>query len=205
MDCRKSLPPEKSITETAHLIQTSGKASSDLSSRRFPSRTRPKTWRLSLFLLILPVCLFSGDIVRYFLVSNGQEVRRIESPVAGFENPSNAFRPRFRYWVPDAHVSTSRVEQDITEAGARGAAGVEVLGFYQYGAAAGEYVPVDWNVYGWGTPAWSKKVPSVSVSALSRLTKTTRESVRCCDPSPHRQRPADGLCGWAQPRSRGAC
>lgn len=45
--------------------------------------------------------------------------------------------------------------QDIAGAGAVGAAGVEVLGYYLYGANAGDYVPVDWNTYGWGTPEWS--------------------------------------------------
>ncbi|CAK7205455.1 hypothetical protein SEUCBS139899_008229 [Sporothrix eucalyptigena] len=73
---------------------------------------------------------------------------------ADFRHPSVAFRPRLRYWIPDAHVDVEQVYDDIAQAGARGAAGVEVLGFYLYGAEPGTFVPTDWSAYGWGTPAW---------------------------------------------------
>ena len=65
-------------------------------------------------------------------------------------------RPRFRYWVPDASADLEYVAKDIEGAAAAGAGGVELLGYYLYGASPGTFVPVDWAVYGWGTPAWSK-------------------------------------------------
>lgn len=73
-----------------------------------------------------------------------------------FANPSANVRPRFRYWIPDASVNISRVVQDIAGAAAAGAGGVEVLGYYLYGGNPGDFAPVDWSVYGWGTSAWSK-------------------------------------------------
>jgi hypothetical protein len=73
-----------------------------------------------------------------------------------FSQPAVSIRPRFRYWLPDASVNLTRVAQDIADAGAVGASGVEVLGYYLYGAFPGAFVPVDWATYGWGTPAWSK-------------------------------------------------
>lgn len=72
-----------------------------------------------------------------------------------FKNPSANVRPRFRYWLPDASVDLSRVEKDIEDAAAIGAGGVEVLGYYLYGGNPGDFAPVDWTRYGWGTPAWS--------------------------------------------------
>ncbi|KAH8897356.1 secreted protein [Thozetella sp. PMI_491] len=71
-----------------------------------------------------------------------------------FANPPVNVRPRFRYWIPDASADHDSVARDIADAGAIGAAGVEVLGFYLYGANPGTFVPVDWSTYGWGTPAW---------------------------------------------------
>ncbi|KAI9740347.1 MAG: hypothetical protein M1834_004926 [Cirrosporium novae-zelandiae] len=74
-----------------------------------------------------------------------------------FQNPSAQIRPRFRYWVPDASVDPEYLAKDVASAGAVGAGGVEVLGYYLYGGTpegTGNYSPVDWSVYGWGTPAW---------------------------------------------------
>ena len=45
--------------------------------------------------------------------------------------------------------------------------GLEALGFYLYGPATGTTVPVDWNTYGWGTPAWNK-VLSAAASAAQK-------------------------------------
>ncbi len=73
-----------------------------------------------------------------------------------FENPSVNVRPRFRYWIPDASADLTTVAQDIASAKDAGAGGIEVLGYYDYGASPGNFVPVDWSTYGWGTPAWSK-------------------------------------------------
>ncbi|CAK7218393.1 hypothetical protein SBRCBS47491_003494 [Sporothrix bragantina] len=83
-----------------------------------------------------------------------------------FRHPPVSYRARLRYWVPDAHVDLDQVYDDIAQAGARGAAGVELLGFYLYGAERGTYVPTDWNEYGWGTPAW-KRVLDTAIRAHS--------------------------------------
>lgn len=83
------------------------------------------------------------------------DITRLDSVHDEFLKPAVSYRPRLRYWIPDAHVDLDQVYDDIAQAGARGAAGVEVLGFYLYGASPGTYVPTDWNTYGWGTPAWS--------------------------------------------------
>ncbi|KAH8674181.1 secreted protein [Xylariales sp. PMI_506] len=86
--------------------------------------------------------------------TDDQVYAKIESGT--FAEPGVNFRPRFRYWLPDASANLTRVAQDIADAGAVGAAGVEVLGFYLYGASVGTFVPVDWATYGWGTPAWKE-------------------------------------------------
>ncbi|KAJ5605313.1 secreted protein [Penicillium lagena] len=78
-----------------------------------------------------------------------------------FQNPSANVRPRFRYWVPDASVDLSYVADDIEGAAAAGAGGIELLGYYLYGANPGTFVPVDWSTYGWGTPAWKKLFDAV--------------------------------------------
>lgn len=86
---------------------------------------------------------------------------QVNAPIqAGtFKNPSSNVRPRFRYWIPDASADLSWVEKDIEGAAAAGAGGVELLGYYQYGANPGDFVPVDWSQYGWGTPSWSRLSP----------------------------------------------
>ncbi|CAK7212301.1 hypothetical protein SCUCBS95973_001417 [Sporothrix curviconia] len=83
---------------------------------------------------------------------------------ASFRDPPVAYRARLRYWLPDAHVCLDQVYDDIAQAGARGAAGVELLGFYLYGAEPGTPVPTDWSEYGWGTPAW-KRVLDTAIRA----------------------------------------
>ena len=72
-----------------------------------------------------------------------------------FQNPSNSVRPRFRYWVPDASADPDTVNSDIIGASERGIGGVEYLGYYLYGGGEAGDIPVDWSLYGWGTPAWS--------------------------------------------------
>jgi hypothetical protein len=78
-----------------------------------------------------------------------------------FQAPSANVRPRFRYWLPDASVSSDQVADDIRDAGRVGAGGVELLGYYLYGNVqfwTGNYSPLqsDWTVYHFGSPAWSE-------------------------------------------------
>lgn len=127
--------------------------------------------KITLSALLVVTDLLSGRSAR--------AAPKYEEPELGtFQNPSSLSRPRFRYWVPDASVNLSRVQNDIADAGSVGAGqldplichsiahanfpnatgGVELLGYYNYGdieSGAG-VIPVDWTVYGWGTPAWSE-------------------------------------------------
>lgn len=47
-----------------------------------------------------------------------------------FQNPASNVRPRFRYWVRDASVSTTQVAADIKAAAAIGMGGMDLLGYY---------------------------------------------------------------------------
>ncbi|CAH0025578.1 unnamed protein product [Clonostachys rhizophaga] len=83
----------------------------------------------------------------------------VEIDAGTFQNPSVNVRPRFRYWVPDAAAELEWVIDDVKEIGRIGASGFELLGFYLYGGPPlgwGDYAPVDWSIYGWGTKAWQK-------------------------------------------------
>ncbi|KAI9035663.1 uncharacterized protein KD926_003141 [Aspergillus affinis] len=66
-----------------------------------------------------------------------------------FESPSSRIRPRFRYWLPDASVNATIVQENIKSAGAIGAGGVEFVPYYNYGESVPE---ADWSKYGFGTP-----------------------------------------------------
>lgn len=100
-------------------------------------------------LLLLTLALF---VLRLDATSTNDQVGA-EIDYGTFEHPSANVRPRFRYWAPDASVNLSQVADDIREAGRVGAGGVEFLGYYLYGDSS--LVPVDWTIYGWGSPAWS--------------------------------------------------
>ncbi|KAF2645734.1 secreted protein [Massarina eburnea CBS 473.64] len=77
-----------------------------------------------------------------------------------FKNPSKHVRPKFRYWIPDASVDTQVVARDVKSAADVGCGGLELLGYYLYGGpptngvGRGNFAPVDWAKYGFGTSAW---------------------------------------------------
>jgi hypothetical protein len=82
-----------------------------------------------------------------------------------FHNPSVNVRPRFRYWIPDASVDHAALASDVKEAKRVGGGGIEVLGYYLYGATPqgeGDYAPDDWTVYGWGLKAWNRVFETVA-------------------------------------------
>ncbi|KAH7245011.1 hypothetical protein BKA59DRAFT_526423 [Fusarium tricinctum] len=82
-----------------------------------------------------------------------------------FQNPSVHVRPRFRYWTPDASADPDYLRSDVSTAGAIGAGGFELLGYYLYGGTpegTGNFSPVDWSIYGWGTPAWREQLNVVA-------------------------------------------
>jgi len=75
--------------------------------------------------------------------------------LGNFERPSAAFRPRFRYWLPDASVDGDVVKADIVAAASIGAGGVEFLPYYNYGGGyGGPPAGVNWSTYGFGTPPY---------------------------------------------------
>ncbi|KAG5808664.1 hypothetical protein H9Q74_011967 [Fusarium xylarioides] len=53
--------------------------------------------------------------------------------VKGFENPATEYRPKFRYWLPDADVDHDILKTDIQDLKKLGAGGLEFLPFYNYG------------------------------------------------------------------------
>ncbi|OAG01255.1 uncharacterized protein CC84DRAFT_280989 [Paraphaeosphaeria sporulosa] len=80
-----------------------------------------------------------------------------------FNDPPIRYRPKFRYWLPDASVPSNAVANDIRAAKAAGAGGLELLPFYLYGQGEESYrrngaevVPdlPDWSKYGFGTDAF---------------------------------------------------
>ena len=89
-------------------------------------------------------------------VNHTDSLVNAEIDAGTFLNPSVNVRPRFRYWLPDASVDHAQAVQDVAAAKAVGAGGVEVLGYYLYDAAPNNYAPTNWEIYGWGTPAWSE-------------------------------------------------
>lgn len=78
------------------------------------------------------------------------------APDASFVNPPAAFRPFFRYWVPDASVPPEGIAEDLELIKRAGAGGFELLGFYNYGNTASDpaFSVTDWTEYGWGTESW---------------------------------------------------
>ncbi|KAL4732950.1 hypothetical protein BDV11DRAFT_176163 [Aspergillus similis] len=76
------------------------------------------------------------------------------SAVDQFKSPPATSRAKFRYWLPDASVSTSYVQQDIADLAAKGAGGFELVPFYAYGNPTDAVPPTDWNTYGFGTEAF---------------------------------------------------
>lgn len=70
--------------------------------------------------------------------------------LAGFKSPSSQFKPKFRYWLPDASASAAWVVKDIEAIAEVGAGGFEWLPYYQLrGEQSG-----DWAKYGYGTDAF---------------------------------------------------
>ncbi|KAI0475378.1 hypothetical protein GGR56DRAFT_510973 [Xylariaceae sp. FL0804] len=73
--------------------------------------------------------------------------------LADFAVPPNLFRPRFRYWLPDASVPASVVSRDFQSIADVAGGGADFLGFYNYGLGP---ALTDWSVYGFGTDAWKQ-------------------------------------------------
>jgi hypothetical protein len=113
---------------------------------------------------------------------NGQVGANID--YGTFQTPSANVRPRFRYWLPDASVSSSQVADDIRDAGKVGAGGIELLGYYLYGNIQlfpGNHclLQSDWTVYYFGSPAWSEILFRLGFSCFAD-TKGKKPYKRLC-------------------------
>ncbi|KAB5528055.1 hypothetical protein GE09DRAFT_1064745 [Coniochaeta sp. 2T2.1] len=74
-------------------------------------------------------------------------------PIPDFASPQNGDRPKFRYWFPDARVSTDVIADDVRAIKDVGGGGLEFLSFYNYGQGP----PLtNWSTYGFGTPAFKE-------------------------------------------------
>ncbi|RFU24424.1 hypothetical protein B7463_g11914, partial [Scytalidium lignicola] len=78
------------------------------------------------------------------------------SLLPGFISPLVKYRPKFRYWLPDASVSPDSVANDVHSLKSAGAGGIEFLPFYAYGLGDPNHLPTNWSTYGFGTPAFKK-------------------------------------------------
>ncbi|KAK1637679.1 hypothetical protein BDP81DRAFT_393375 [Colletotrichum phormii] len=65
-----------------------------------------------------------------------------------FASPPNTYRPKFRYWLPDAEVDIEAVTRDVAEIASVGAGGLEFLPYYQFHSPS-----ANWSTYGYGTNA----------------------------------------------------
>lgn len=57
------------------------------------------------------------------------------------------------------------MQEDIANLSSVGAGGVEFVPFYLYGLPTGGPPPTDWNIYGYGTPAYTEAFRSVLQAA----------------------------------------
>lgn len=61
-------------------------------------------------------------------LGTNDQVNNPEIPYGSFDDPSAYVRPKWRYWIPDSSVDAANVVSDVSEAGARGAGGMELFG-----------------------------------------------------------------------------
>ncbi|CAL5865932.1 uncharacterized protein PFLUO_LOCUS138 [Penicillium psychrofluorescens] len=100
------------------------------------------------FLALLPLLLQPS-------LANTDDQTSARVNCGSFGNPAALCRPRFRYWLPDASVDASIVQENIKAAGEIGAGGVELVPYYNYGGQlGGEPAGANWSKYGFGTPAF---------------------------------------------------
>ncbi|KAI0602064.1 hypothetical protein F4775DRAFT_298683 [Biscogniauxia sp. FL1348] len=81
--------------------------------------------------------------------------------VLEFDSPPIQYRPKFRYWLPDASVPLQSVVNDVDHIASIGAGGLEFFPFYNYGLGP---ALTDWSIYGFGTEAF-KDVFSAALNA----------------------------------------
>lgn len=81
-----------------------------------------------------------------------------------FRSPAPNFKPKFRYWLPDASADVDWVVKDIDAIADVGAGGLEWLPYYQL---RGE-LSSDWAEFGYGTEAFLKLNRAAFQAAANR-------------------------------------
>ncbi|KAG5793102.1 hypothetical protein H9Q69_007840 [Fusarium xylarioides] len=82
----------------------------------------------------------------------GQGISSSSNAVPGFADPAAEYRPKFRYWLPDADVDHDVLKTDIEDLQKLGAGGLEFLPFYNYGF--GGVNDSKMETYAFGKPAF---------------------------------------------------
>ncbi|KAM0322963.1 hypothetical protein ACHAQA_009062 [Verticillium albo-atrum] len=77
-----------------------------------------------------------------------------------FSSPPVEYRPKFRYWLPDAEVDVDAVVRDVGEIAAVGSGGLEFLPYYQFRSPS-----ANWSEYGYGSNA-SRAVLRATMEAV---------------------------------------
>ncbi|KAH7176035.1 hypothetical protein EDB81DRAFT_897022, partial [Dactylonectria macrodidyma] len=79
-----------------------------------------------------------------------------------FSSPPAEYRPKFRYWFPDAEVDVNAVVRDVGEIAAVGSGGLEFLPYYQYRSPS-----ANWSQYSYGSDA-SRAVLRAAMEAVDK-------------------------------------
>ncbi|KAI1360749.1 hypothetical protein F5Y08DRAFT_348515 [Xylaria arbuscula] len=77
-----------------------------------------------------------------------------------FVSPDVEYRPKFRYWLPDASAEIDAVVRDVADIAAVGAGGLEFIPYYQLGPQ-----PTNWSEYGFGSESHRKIFRAVMEAA----------------------------------------
>ncbi|EKJ72346.1 hypothetical protein FPSE_07466 [Fusarium pseudograminearum CS3096] len=85
-----------------------------------------------------------------------------DSTTKGFEAPATEYRPKFRYWLPDADVDHDILKNDIQDLKKLGAGGLEFVPFYNYGFGGVNDSKLE--TYAFGSPAF-KNVLQIALEA----------------------------------------
>ncbi|KAF5546128.1 hypothetical protein FPHYL_10569 [Fusarium phyllophilum] len=82
----------------------------------------------------------------------GQGIPSSSNAIPGFAAPAAEYRPKFRYWLPDADVDHDVLKTDIQDLQKLGAGGLEFLSFYNYGFGGVNDSKLE--TYAFGKPAF---------------------------------------------------
>ncbi|SCO78667.1 uncharacterized protein FRV6_02880 [Fusarium oxysporum] len=90
----------------------------------------------------------AGVVVGQYIAPSSNNGNAIQ----GFEAPATEYRPKFRYWLPDADVDHDILKGDVQDLKKLGAGGLEFLPFYNYGFGGVNDSKLE--TYAFGKPAF---------------------------------------------------